>query len=160
MGWYQALYEGDGRGEGPSGPRPKGLRLLAHILRWHWWTLVKANILFCLFCLPVLTIPAALKALTRVCVLLLRGEPLDLWPDWWAAFRRGFGRTTAAGAAMAVLAFLAALAAAYLLAFPYSTFVLASIAFSLFWLAACFAAWSGLERYVFRLSGPAGEDDG
>lgn len=235
MGWYQALYEGDGRGEGPSEPRPKGLRLLAHILRWHWWTLVKANILFCLFCLPVLTIPAALKALTRVCVLLLRGEPLDLWPDWWAAFRRGFGRTTAAGAAMALalaaagygvgfygsgmaengllaapafllaaamavlamslfslfpllefselglgetvrsalllvlvhlpqnlaaLAFLAALAAAYLLAFPYSTFVLASIAFSLFWLAACFAAWPGLERYVFRLSGPAGEDDG
>ena len=35
MGWYQALYEGNGRGEGPSGPRPEGLRLLAHIVRWH-----------------------------------------------------------------------------------------------------------------------------
>lgn len=235
MGWYQALYEGDGRGEGPSGPRPKGLRLLGHVLRWHWWTLVKANILFCLFCLPVVTIPAALKALTRVCVLLLRGEPLDLWPDWWAAFRRGFGRTTAAGAAMALalsaagygvgfygsgmaengllaapafllaaamavlamslfslfpllefselglgeavrsalllvlvrlpqnlaaLAFLAALAAAYLMAFPYSTFVLASIAFSLFWLTACLAAWPGLERYVFHLAEPPEEGGG
>lgn len=57
MGWYQALYEGNGRGEGPSGPRPKGLGLLGHILRWHWWTLVKANVLFCLFCLPLVTIP-------------------------------------------------------------------------------------------------------
>ena len=76
MGWYQALYEGDGRGEGPSGPRPRGLRLLGHVLRWHWWTLVKANILFCLFSLPIITIPAALKALTRVCVLLLRGEQI------------------------------------------------------------------------------------
>ena len=102
MGWYQALYEGNGRGEGPSGPRPKGLRLLGDILRWHWWTLVKANILFFLFCLPVVTIPAALKALTRVCVLLLRGEVLDLWPDWWSGFRRDFLRTTGAGALAAL----------------------------------------------------------
>lgn len=228
MGWYQALYEGDGRGEGPAGPRPKGLRLLAHVLRWHWWTLVKANILFWLCCLPLVTIPAALKALTRVCVLLLRGEPLDLWADWWGAFRQGFGRATAAGALMALilgaagygvgfygrgmaengllaapafllaaamavavmalfslfpllefselglgeavrsafllvlvrlpqnlgaLGLLAALTAAYLLAYPYSTFVLAAIALSLFWLAACFAAWPGLERYVFHTAG-------
>lgn len=227
MGWYQALYEGNGRGEGPSGPRPEGLRLLAQILRWHWWTLVKANILFCLFCLPVVTIPAAVKALTRVCVFLLRGEPLDLWPDWWGAFRQNFLRTTGAGALMAVtlgasgfgvafygrgmaesgllaapalilvvlmavlvmslfslfpllefselglreavrsalllvlvrlpqnlaaLALLVVLAAAYVLAFPYSTFVLAAIAFSLFWLAACLAAWPGLEKYVFHTS--------
>ena len=226
MGWSQALYEGDGRGEGPPGPRPKGLRLLGDVLRWHWWTLVKANILFCLSCLPLVTIPAALKALTRVCVLLLRGEPLDLWPDWWSGFRGGFLRTTVAGAAMALalagsgfalaaygrrmadnglwaapalvllvlaavaamslfslfpllefselglgesvrsallltlarlpqnlgaLAFLAALAAAYLLAYPYSTFVLAAMGFSLFWLAACLAAWPGLEKQVFHL---------
>lgn len=227
MGWYQALYEGNGRGEGSSGPRPKGFRLLVYILRWHWWTLVKANILFCLFCLPVVTIPAALKAMTRVCVLLLRGEPVDLWPDWWGAFRQNFLRTTGAGvllalilgaagfgvgfyvkgmaengllaapaflllAAMAVaamslfslfpllefselklweairsalllvmvrlpqnlaaLALLAALVTAYLLAYPYSTFVLAAIAFALFWLAACFAAWPGLEKYVFHIT--------
>lgn len=225
MGWYQALYEGNGRGAGPSGPRPKGLRLLADILRWHWWTLVKTNILFWLFCLPVVTIPAALKAMTRVCVLLLRGEPLDLWADWRQGFCQGFLRTTGVGAIMALalsaagfgvrfygrgmaesgllaapaclllaamavvvmslfslfpllefselrlgeavrsalllvlvrlpqnlaaLALLAALAAAYLLAYPYSTFVLAAIALSLFWLTACFAAWPGLETYVFQ----------
>lgn len=229
MGWYQALYEGNGRGEGPSGPRPKGLKLLGYILRWHWWTLVKANILFWLLCLPLVTIPAALKALSRVCVLLLRGEPLDLWSDWWGAFRRDFFRTTAAGALMAlmlaaagfgvgfygkgmaengllaapafllaaamaiaamslfslfpllefselrlgeavrsallvvlvrlpqnlaVLALLAVLAAAYVLAYPYSTFVLAAIALSLFWLIACSAAWPGLEKYVFHIAEP------
>ena len=211
MGWYQVLYEGNGRGEGPSGPRPKGFKLLLNILRWHWWTLVKANILFCLFCLPVVTIPAALKALTRVCVLLLRGEPLDLWQDWWGAFRQGFLRATAAGVLMAVMlgasgfgaafygrgmaesgllaapalilavlvavlvmslfslfpllefselglgeavhsALLLPLVAAYVLGYPYSTFVLAAIAFSLFWLITCFATWPGLEKYVFHTS--------
>ena len=102
MGWYQALYEGNGRGEGPSGPRPTGFKLLLDVLRWRWWTLVKANIMFCLFCLPIVTIPAALKALTRVCVLLLRGEPLDLWADWWGAFRQNLLRTMGAGLLMAV----------------------------------------------------------
>ena len=53
---------------------------------------------------------------------------------------------------LAVLAVLAVLAAAYVLAYPYSTFVLAAIALSLFWLIACFAAWPGLERYVFHIS--------
>lgn len=227
MGWYQALYEGNGRGEGPSGPRPRGLRLLADILRWHWWTLVKANILFWLFCLPLVTIPATLKALTRVCVLLIRGEPLDLWPDWWSAFRRGFPRTTAAGALLALvlgaagfgvafygkgmaengllaapaflllaamaivvmslfslfpllefselklgeavrsalllvlvrlpqnlaaLALLAVLTIAYVWGYPFSTFALAAIACSLFWLIACLGAWPGLEKYVFHTS--------
>lgn len=61
---------------------------------------------------------------------------------------------------LAALAFLAVLTAAYLLAFPYSTFVLAAIAFSLFWLTACFAAWPGLERHVFHLSAPPEEGDG
>lgn len=233
MGWYQALYEGNGRGEGPSGPRPQGLRLLWDVLRWHWWTLVKANILFCLFCLPLVTIPAALKALSRVCVLLLRGRPLDLWQDWWSAFRQGFARATAAGGVMALalcgagfgvafygrgmaengllaaptlilavlmavlvmslfslfpllefselglgeavrsalllvmvrlpqnlaaLALLAALVIAYVLAYPYSTFVLAAIALSLFWLTACFAAWPGLEKHVFHTAGEKKEE--
>jgi len=233
MGWYQALYEGKPQGGGGPGPRPKGLRLLGYVLRWHWWTLVKLNILFWLFSLPLVTIPAALKAMTRVCVLLLRGEPMDLWPDWWRAFRQGFPRTTAVGAlialalgaagfgvgfyggrmaengllaapaflllaAMAVvvmslfslfpllefselrageafrsalllvlvrlpqnlaaLALLVALAAAYLLAYPYSTVVLAAIALSLFWLAACFAAWPGLEKYVFHISEQESEE--
>ena len=40
--------------------------------------------------------------------------------------------------------------AAYLLAYPYSSFVLGAIALSLFWLIACFAAWPGLEKYVFH----------
>ena len=52
---------------------------------------------------------------------------------------------------LAVLALLVMLAVAYLLAYPYSTFVLAAIACSLFWLIACFMAWPGLEKYVFHI---------
>lgn len=226
MSLYHALYEGDPRREAqPSGPRPTGLRLLWATVRRDWWTLVKANILFWLCCLPLVTIPAALKALSRVCVTLLRGESCGLGRDWWTAFRGSFLRTTGAGALAALLLFavgtgirfygaamaengllavpavlllvleavlalslvflflllefselgvwdafrsavlltlvrlpqsvavllvLAAMTAGYLLAYPCSSFVLGAIALSLFWLIACFAAWPGLEKYVFH----------
>lgn len=228
MNLYRILYESEPRREvKPSGPPPTGLRLLWATLRREWWRLVKANILFWLCCLPLVTIPAALKALSRVCITLLRGESCDLWPDWWAAFRDGFLRTTGAGAlaalalfavgsgvrfygtAMArngllavpallllvlelvlalalaplflllefselklpdalrsavlltlvrlpqnlmVLLVLGVMAAGYLLAYPYSSFVLGAIALSLFWLIACSVVWPGLEKYVFHTS--------
>lgn len=232
MNLYEALYGREPRREAePDGPRPTGLKLLWHVFSRNWWTLVKLNILFWLCCLPLATAPAALKAMTRVCVDLLRGEHPDLWPDWWRAFRGGFPRTTAAGALTAALLFalgfggrfygaamaengllavptvllllamavvvmalfslfpllefselrlgealrsalllalvrlpqnltalglLLALAALYVLAFPWSSFALGAIALSLFWLTACFAAWPGLEKYVFHI---AAEED-
>lgn len=228
MNFYHMLYGMPARQPElkPGAARLRGLPLLWTTLRREWWTLIKANILFWVCCLPVVTVPAALKALTRVSVTLLRDEPCDLWYDWWKGFRSDFIRTTAAGglvalllcaggagvrfygsamgengmfaapallllAAMAVLTMslfslfpllefsqlklgealrsallltlvrlrqnlavllvLGGMTAAYLLTYPYSTFVLGGIAFSLFWLIACFAAWPGLEKYVFKL---------
>lgn len=229
MNLYRALYEGNPRREArPDGPRPKGLKLLWYVFSRNWWLLIKLNILFWLCCLPLVTIPAALKAMSRICVDLLRGEHGDLWRDWWAAFRGGFLRTTAAGALMALLLFalgsgvrfygtamaengllalpavlllvamavlvmalfslfpllefselrlgemvrsalllvlvrlpqnlaalgvLIVLAVGYVLAFPWSSFVLGAIALSLFWLVACYTAWPGLEKYVFHSAG-------
>lgn len=228
MSLYRVLYESEPRREAkPSGPPPTGLRILWAAVRREWWRLVKANILFWLCCLPLVTIPAALKALSRVCITLLRGEPCDLGQDWWASFRDGFLRTTGAGALaalvlfavgtgirfygtamaangwmavpallllvlelllalsliplslllefselalwdalrsavlltlvrlpqnLAVLLVFGIMTAGYLLAYPYSSFVLGAIALSLFWLIACFAVWPGLEKYVFHIT--------
>lgn len=228
MSLYRILYESEPHREAePSGPPPTGLRLLWATLRREWWRLVKANILFWLCCLPLVTIPAALKALSRVCITLLREESCDLGPDWWNAFRDGFFRSTGAGAlaalalfavgsgvrfygtamaengllavpallllilelvlalslvplflllefselrlgealrsavlltlvrlphSLAILLVLGIMTAGYVLAYPYSSFVLGAIALSLFWLIACFAVWPGLEKYVFHTS--------
>lgn len=228
MSLYHILYESEPHREAePSGPPPTGLRLLWATLRREWWRLVKANILFWLCCLPLVTIPAALKALSRVCITLLREESCDLGPDWWNAFRDGFFRSTGTGAlaalalftvgsgvrfygtamagngllavpallllilelvlalslvplflllefselglrealrsavlltlvrlpqSLAILLVLGGMAVGYVLAYPYSSFILGAIALSLFWLIACFAVWPGLEKYVFHTS--------
>lgn len=228
MSLYRALYEGNPSQKArPDEPMPTGLKLLWMVLREDWWKLIKLNILFWVFCLPVVTIPAALKAMTRVCVLLLRGESCWLWEEWWKGFKGQFLCTTAVGAGtglallalgygvssygramaenglLAVPALLLALAAAwvlmalfslfpllefselslseclrsafllvlvrlpqnlavllaggamavlYLLFYPYSSYVLAAAALSVFWLIACFAAWPGLKKYVFHMN--------
>ena len=226
MSFYSAMYEGNRRQPDlkPDAEKPRGLRLLWATFRREWWTLVRLNLLLWLFCLPVVTIPAALKAASRVCVTLLRDEPCDLWHDYWGSFKARFLGTTAVGLVMAallgalcfgvwfyaramresgifaapvlllalaalllvmslfslfpLLAFsdlragtavrnavlltlirlphhlavllgLAALTAGYLAAFPYSSFVLVSIALAAFWLTASFAVWPGLTKYVF-----------
>lgn len=99
MNLYHLLYEKGGAPQ--TFPEKCGLRMLWFLLRNEFWTLIGANVLFWLCCLPVATIPAALRALSRVIVLLLRDQPFDLWPEWRAAFCAEFLRTAAIGAGAA-----------------------------------------------------------
>lgn len=101
MNLYHLLYEREGAPQ--TFPEKCGPKMLWFLLRNEFWTLIGANVLFWLCCLPVVTIPAALRALSRVTVLLLRDQPFDLWPEWKSAFCAEFLRTTAIGAGAAAV---------------------------------------------------------
>lgn len=104
MNLYRLLYDSpSGVKDQPDKPEPTGWKRLPCIFFRNIWNLIGLNILFWAFCLPVVTIPSALKAMTRVCVNMLEGEPIDLFRDFWKAFREGFFRTTAAGFVVALL---------------------------------------------------------
>lgn len=210
----------------PEGERPKGVRLLGYLLRYKWWELIKLSILFWVFCLPVITIPASLRALSWIEIQYIRGAPIGLWPEFWDAFKKGFFRTTGIGALvglmfaalifgatfygsamidvtlftapfvvlvlvillgvmmlfylfpllafsdlklgpllrnslllvlaylpqnLAALGVLLLVAAATVLFFPYSFFLLVGFALSFVGLVACFASWPGLSQHVFHI---------
>lgn len=63
----------------------------------YFWKLVGANLLFVLFSLPIITMPAALCGLNRVCILIYRKGHCFLWPDFWEEFRRSFLRSLLPG---------------------------------------------------------------
>lgn len=86
------FYRPDREGAGRPLPRAGLLRLLA-ISGTHFWKLVGANLLFVVFSLPVVTFPAALCALNRVCLLIYREGNCFLWMDFWQEFRRSFWRS-------------------------------------------------------------------
>lgn len=106
MSMFTAIYEGR-PGHQPElrgdEPKPRGLRLLWVTFCRQAWVIVKLNFYFCAACLPLVTIPAALKAMSKICVTLLRDEPCDLLRDFWAAFREHFFKVTGIGLACAAL---------------------------------------------------------
>jgi len=71
------------RGESPSG------RML-YVLTEHFWQLLRANLLCVLFCLPVITIPAAVTALHAVIQQYYRKGYGDVWPTFIQSFREDF----------------------------------------------------------------------
>ena len=69
-----------------------------------FWNLIKLNLLFVLSCIPIVTIPAAITAMSRITCTMVRDENFFLWNDYWKAFKRDFWRSLLMGTAIVLLA--------------------------------------------------------
>lgn len=105
MGLFSGKFEKEGAGL----PMPEGgpARYFA-LLFSNIWKLMGANVLFVLFSLPLVTLPAALCALNRVCILIYKNGSCYLWQDFVGEFRASFLRSL-----LPALLFLALLFAGY-----------------------------------------------
>lgn len=81
----------------------KGAPLLFHILMQNFWKLVELNIVFLLYCLPVVTIPAAYSAMMCVLRDMTNHKPFRLWIDFWMAFKRNFTQSLLWGLLVSLL---------------------------------------------------------
>ena len=63
----------------------------------HFWQLAFLNIVFCLACLPVVTIPAALAGMNRACIKLVQEGYVLVWLEFRDAFRKEFGKNLGLG---------------------------------------------------------------
>lgn len=97
MNWLTNYYFGEGPGIPKDAPKPEGLRLLAAVLGREWWELLKLNVLFILFALPVVTLPAAYFATVSVTLTMVEDRNVFLWRDFWTAFRSRFALVTLLG---------------------------------------------------------------
>ena len=68
-------------------PPQRGLRRFFFLLKNHFWKLIALNALFLLFSWPVITIPAAICGMDRVCVKLVREGNVFLWDEFWKEFK-------------------------------------------------------------------------
>lgn len=67
------------------------------------WTLFRLNMLFLIFCIPVVTVPASAAALSKALISIVRGKDGSLWGDFWAAFKADFFKSLLAGLVMSLL---------------------------------------------------------
>lgn len=72
-----------------------GLKRWLFIFSNHFSRLISLNLLFIVFCIPVVTIPAALCGLTNAASVLYKTGTCSVFRDFWEEFRRNiFGRFT------------------------------------------------------------------
>lgn len=87
----------EGPGVSKDAPPKTGLALFASILRREWWALVKLNLMFLIASLPLITLPAAYLAMTRLCVTMVDDQNHYLLRDFRRAFTRRFATATLTG---------------------------------------------------------------
>lgn len=56
----------------------------------HIWKLIELNFLYCLFCIPIITIGPATAAMTKICRNYSQERPASVWSDFWQAFKANF----------------------------------------------------------------------
>lgn len=90
--------------EGDDRPVPQGgLPRYGFLLVSHFWKLVSANLLFLACSLPIVTFPASLTALNRVCVQLVREGNCFVLQEFWGEFRASLGSSLLLGLPYGVL---------------------------------------------------------
>jgi len=75
----------------PDQESPKeGFAKYAYLIGNNFCKLVKANLIFVLFCIHIITIPAATGGLARVSAKLVRSGNCFVWDDFWEEFKKEF----------------------------------------------------------------------
>ncbi len=88
-GLWERLYERRfAPGKGVTKPPPdQGLKRFWFVLSTHFWKLIALNLLFLIFSLPLVTIPAAFCGVNRVLIKLYRDGNCFLWEEYIKEFR-------------------------------------------------------------------------
>ena len=71
-------------------PPSKGWPRYKFIVQNHFFRLIKLNLLFIVFCIPVFTIPAAIAGMSAVLMSLVREGNTFMWNDFWSEFKTDF----------------------------------------------------------------------
>lgn len=110
LNWHG--YTKEGPGVSKDEPRQKGFALFFSIYFRKFFDIMKLNLLYCLFCLPVVTIGPATAAATYVLRHYVREQHAFVWGDFWKAFKENWKQGLFVGLFM-TLAYVVLLCAVY-----------------------------------------------
>ncbi len=91
MDVFKSLFYQHKGGKGVTAPPPaKGIKRFLFLYYTHFWRLIGLNLLFILFCLPVVTIPPTITALNKVLLNLAREGNAFFFKDFIDEFKSSF----------------------------------------------------------------------
>lgn len=102
MGFYRGVEESASEKKLKKIPE-KGFGLYFYTLFNHATKMLLLNLLFIAFSLPVVTLPAAITAVSRVIMLLMKDGYVHVWQDFIKEFKTSFFKALAIGAGFVIL---------------------------------------------------------
>lgn len=99
--FFRKDYAKPGPGIDPDAPEKTGFARFLQIIQLEAVTIVKLNLLFLLFSLPVVTLPPALFAMNQVVRKMMLDQPVLCFYDFRTAFKKYWKRSYAAFFAVA-----------------------------------------------------------
>lgn len=80
-------FEREGPGVDKSEPIKKGMSLFFYLFMNRFWDMLKLNILFILYSIPIITIGPALGAMTSITMSMVQNKHIFMFSDFHAAFK-------------------------------------------------------------------------
>ena len=108
-------YAKPGKGVRKDEPKKKRFFLFFELYFRKFVKLVELNLLYLLFCIPVITIGPATAAMTKITRCYTLEKPVFLFSDFWDAFKENFKQGLAVG--LIQLFFLVCIAVAFVFYF-------------------------------------------
>lgn len=97
MGLFGNNYAKAGPGVAKNAPKKKAFFHFFEIFFRKFWKLVSLNLLFLLFCIPIVTIGPAIAAMTKVLRNYAQERHAFLWMDFIDAFKKNFKQSIVVG---------------------------------------------------------------
>lgn len=87
---FQFKFDQAGKGINPDAPRKEGFAWFLDILYREFFPMLGLNLIFLLYCLPIVTIGPAFVALNSLLMRMVRDKPVDVFRDFFPAFKENF----------------------------------------------------------------------
>lgn len=98
MGIFSPNFQREGAGVEKNEPSKEGLSLFFDLLISRFWDMMKLNIIFIIYCIPIVTIAPAFGALTSITMSMVRKKPiLFMLKDFHAAFKNNWKQSFICG---------------------------------------------------------------
>lgn len=97
MGLFFGNYDKAGPGIPKNAPKQSRGKVFFEIYTRKFWKLIQLNLLYLLFCIPIVTIGPATAAMTKVLRNYAQEKNAFLWSDFFEAFKKNFKQSFIVG---------------------------------------------------------------
>lgn len=90
-------FQSSGKGVAKGAPEKKPFFKFFEIFGRKFWKIIELNMLFVLFCIPVVTFGPAMAAMTHVMRKFILEQPCFMFQEFWTAFKKNFKQSLVIG---------------------------------------------------------------